>query len=185
MHLKMVRILGEQRTAHGKATAEEEGRKTNMEEISNPAEQEFFQWLPNAVTPSVLKDIQKSYAQINVLLIKARALTQTLTSVTSIDEVEYALRRTEKERLPISAFATRLCSSLRLILSTFVKKKKLPVETKVLQKTVEIQPSWIKYDFTNAQSFERTAPVYCAIAGVRIEGKDWARSRRHYRAGAC
>lgn len=59
---------GEQRTAHGKATAEEEWRKTNMAEISNPAEQEFIQWLPNAVTPSVLKGIQKSYAQINVLL---------------------------------------------------------------------------------------------------------------------
>ena len=46
--------------------------------------------------PSVLKDIQKAYAQINVLLVKARALTQTLTSVTSTDEVEFALRRTKK-----------------------------------------------------------------------------------------
>ena len=59
----------EQRTAHGKVTAEEERSKTNMAEISNPAGQEFFQWLPNAVTPSVLKDIQKSYAQINILLL--------------------------------------------------------------------------------------------------------------------
>ena len=87
---------GEQRAAHGKATAKEERRKMSMAEISNPAEQEFFQWLPTAVTSSVLKDIQKSYAQINVLLIKSRALTQTLTSVTSTDEVEFALRRTKK-----------------------------------------------------------------------------------------
>lgn len=35
--------------------------------------------------------------------------------------------------------------------------------------------NWIKYDFTNAKSFERTVPAYCAIAGVPIEGKNWAR----------
>ena len=145
-----------------------------MEEISNPAEQEFFQWLPNAVTPSVLKDIQKSYAQINVLLIKARALTQTLTSVTSIDEVEYALRRTKK------TFANkRLRNTAVQLLAAYIvylrEKEKAPVETKVLQKTVEIQPSWIKYDFTNAQSFERTKPAYCSLAGETITGKNWAR----------
>ena len=145
-----------------------------MAEISNPAEQEFFQWLPTAVTPSVLKDIQKSYAQINVLLIKARALTQTLTSVTSTDEVEFALRRTKK------TFANkRLRNTAVQLLAAYIvylrEKEKAPVETEASQKTVEIQPSWIKYDFTNAQSFERTAPVYCAIAGVPIEGKNWAR----------
>ena len=31
--------------------------------------------------------------------------------------------------------------------------------------------NWIKYDFTNAKSFERTVPAYCAIAGAPIEGK--------------
>ena len=86
---------GKKRAAHGKATTEER-RKMNMAEIGNPAEQEFFQWLPTAVTPSALKDIQKSYAQINVLLIKARALTQTITSITSTDEVEFALCCTKK-----------------------------------------------------------------------------------------
>src|SRR5699024_4740110 len=135
---------------------------------------EFFQWLPNAVTPSVLKDIQKAYAQINVLLVKARGLTQTLTSVTSTDEVEFALRRTKK------TFANkRLRNTAVQLLAAYLvylrEKEKAPVETEASPKTVEIQPSWIKYDFTNAQSFERTAPVYCAIAGVPIEGKNWAR----------
>ena len=55
------------------------------------------------------------------------------------------------------------------------KKESAPVEAKASQKTVEIQPGWIKYDFKNAQSFERTTPVYCSIAGVPIEGKNWAR----------
>lgn len=165
---------GEQRAAHGKATAKEERRKMSMAEISNPAEQEFFQWLPTAVTSSVLKDIQKSYAQINVLLIKSRALTQTLTSVTSTDEVEFALRRTKK------TFANkRLRNTAVQLLAAYIvylrEKEKAPIETEASQKTVEIQPSWIKYDFTNAQSFERTAPVYCAIAGEPIEGKNWAR----------
>lgn len=164
---------GEKHAAHGKATTKEERRKMNVAEIGNPAEQEFFQWLPTAVTPSVLKDIQKSYAQINVLLIKARALTQTLTSVTSTDEVEFALRRTKK------TFANkRLRNTAVQLLAAYIvylrEKGKAPVETEASQKTVEIQPGWIKYDFTNAQSFERTAPVYCAIAGVPIEGKNWA-----------
>lgn len=165
---------GEQRAAYGKATAKEEWRKMSMAEIGIPAEQEFFQWLSTAVTSSVLKDIQKSYAQINVLLIKSRALTQTLTSVTSTDEVEFALRRTKK------TFANkRLRNTAVQLLAAYIvyirEKENAPVETEASQKTVEIQPCWIKYDFTNAQSFERTAPVYCAIAGVPIEGKNWAR----------
>ena len=164
----------EQRAAHGKAKAKEERWKMNMEEKNNPAEQEFFQWLPNSVTPSVLKDIQKSYAQINALLIKAQALAQTLTSVTSIDEVESALRHTKK------TFANkRLRSTAVQLLATYIvylrEKEKTLTETEASQKMVEIQPNWIKYDFKNAQSFERTAPVYCAIAGMPIEGKNWAR----------
>lgn len=164
---------GKKRAAHGKATTEER-RKMNMAEIGNPAEQEFFQWLPTAVTPSALKDIQKSYAQINVLLIKARALTQTITSITSTDEVEFALCCTKK------TFANKRLRNIAVqLLAAYIaylgEKEKAPVETETSQKTVEIQPSWIKYDLTNAHSFERTAPVYCAIAGVPIEGKNWSR----------
>ena len=145
-----------------------------MAKIGKSAEQEFFRWLTSTVTPSVLKDIQKSYTQINVLLIKSRALAQTLTSVTSTDEVEFALRRTKK------AFANkRLRNTAVQLLATYIvylrEKEETPVETEASQKTVEIQPSWIKYDFKNAQSFERTAPAYCSIAGVLIEGKNWAR----------
>lgn len=165
---------GEQRAAHGRAAVKEERRKMSMAESKNPAEQEFFQWLPNAVKPAVLKDIQRSYTQINVLLIKARALTQPLTGVTSTDEVEFALRRTKK------TFANkRLRNTAAQLLATYIvylrEKEKAPAETEASQKTVEVQPGWIKYDFTNAQSFERTVPVYCAIAGVPVEGKNWAR----------
>lgn len=160
--------------AHVEAEAMGERREKNMAETINPAEQEFFQWLPNAVMPAILKDMRKSYAQINLLLIKSRALSQTLTSVTSTDEVELALRSTKK------TFANkRLRNTAVQLLAAYIvylrKKDKAPVETEASQKMVEIQPTWIKYDFTNAQSFERTAPVYCSIAGVPIEGKNWAR----------
>lgn len=166
--------FGEQLAAYGEMKAKEEQRKTNMAKINNSAEQEFFQWLPNAVTTAVLKDIQKSYGQINALLIKTRAFSQTLTGVTSIDEVKFALHRTKK------TFANKRFrnTAVQLLIAYAVylqEKEKVPVETEALQKTVESQPSWIKYDFTNAQSFEHTAPVYCAIAGVPINGKNWAR----------
>ena len=165
---------GEQHAAHGKAAAKVERRKIGMTKINKTAEQEFFQWLPNAVTPSVLKDIQKSYALINVLFIKSRVLPQTLTSVNSTDEVEYALRCTKK-----TFVNKRLRNTAEQLLAAYIvylrDKEKAPIETETSKKALEIQPSWIKYDFSNAQSFERTAPVYCAIAGVPIEGKNWAR----------
>ena len=151
-----------------------ERRVKDLAETINPAEQKFFQWLANAVTPTILKDIRKSYAQINFLLIKSRVLSQALTGITSTGEVEFALHRTKK------IFANKRLRNITVqLLAAYIfylrEKESTPVEAKTSQKTFEIQPSWIKYDFKNAQSFERTAPVYCAIAGVSIEGKNWAR----------
>lgn len=59
-----------------------------------------------------------------------------------------------------------------------------PSVLKDVQETVEIQSSWIKYDFTNAQRFKYTTPAYCAIAGVLFEEKLGSDSRRYYGAGA-
>lgn len=159
---------------NGNKEVTEERRKRNMAEKNNPAEQSFFLWLPNAVTPSVLNDIQKSYSQINVLLIKSRVLSQTLTGITSIDEVEFALRRTKKT-FANKCFRNTAVQLLTVYLVYLRERKKAPVESKLQQETVGIQSSWIKYDFTNAQSFENTTPVHCVIAGVPIEGKNWAR----------
>ena len=53
-----------------------------MDERQKKAEQEFFQWLPSAVSPSVLKDIQTSYIQINALLVKSRVLLRSIVNVT-------------------------------------------------------------------------------------------------------
>lgn len=95
-----------------------------MAENQNAAEQDFFQWLPTAVNDSVLADIKKSYAQINVLLIKSKALSQTLTDVTSVDEVEFALHRTKR------TFANRhLRNSATQILAAYIvylREKEVP-----------------------------------------------------------
>ncbi|MFR5110043.1 MAG: hypothetical protein ACLTEF_01740 [[Clostridium] leptum] len=152
----------------------ENGGKRTWQKQSILLNKNFFQWLPNAVTPAILKDMRKLYAHINLLLIKSRALSQALTGVTSTKEVEFALHRTKK------TFANKRLRNIAVqLLAAYIvylrKKESAPVEAKASQKTVEIQPGWIKYDFKNAQSFERTTPVYCSIAGVPIEGKNWAR----------
>lgn len=52
-----------------------------MDDRQNNAEQKFFQWLPSAVSPSALKDIQTSYIQINALLVKSRVLLRPIVNV--------------------------------------------------------------------------------------------------------
>lgn len=58
-----------------------------MDDRQNNAEQKFFQWLPSAVSPSALKDIQTSYIQINALLVKSRVLLRPIVNVTSIRQI--------------------------------------------------------------------------------------------------
>lgn len=64
-----------------------------MDDRQNNAEQKFFQWLPSAVSPSALKDIQTSYIQINALLVKSRVLLRPIVNVTSIRQIEVALQQ--------------------------------------------------------------------------------------------
>lgn len=170
-------ILSAEKSAASKNSEKkvtEKRRKNAMSEKSNTAEQDFFQWLPTAVTSSVLKDIQKSYAQINVLLIKSRALTQTLTSVTSTDEVEFALRRTKK------TFANkRLRNTAVQLLAAYIvylrEKAEHQEEPEDVPAAEDVQSSWIKYDFENSQNFAYTVPVHCSVGGEPIEAKNWVR----------
>lgn len=140
----------------------------------NNTEQEFFQWLSFTVTSSMLKDMKKAYTQINALLIKAKALPQSLTNITSTDEVEASLRYVK--RVFANKWLRNIATQLLGAYAAYLREKKeCHVETDISSNTIEIQPSWIKYDFTNARNFERTVPVYCSIAGIPIEGKNWAR----------
>lgn len=152
---------------------QEERRKKQMEEKQKAAEQEFFQWLPSAVPPLVLKDIQTSYVQINTLLVKSKVLPQSITNVTLIGQIEVALRQTKR------VFANkRLRNTAAKLLAAYLaylREKKGTVESAAPQLEVEVEDSWIKFDFTNSREFERTKPVYCSVAGDTITGKNWAR----------
>lgn len=157
-----------------KTEVREKRRSEQMAENQNAAEQDFFQWLPTAVTASVLADIKKSYAQINALLIKSKALLQTLEDVTSVDEVEFALHRTKH------TFANRrLRNSATQILAAYIlylREKEVPHnEPEDACEAFDARSNWIKFDFTNSQSFVYTLPVHCVIGGVPIAGKNWAR----------
>ena len=135
---------------------------------------EFFNWLSNAVTPTLLKQIQDSYVPINVLLIKSKILRSTLTDITTIQEVDFALQRVKK------TFANKSLRNiafhlLSLYISYLQKKSKKQSEIENNLEKVEIRPDWIKCDSKNMQSFENTIPVYCAIGETVIKGKNWAR----------
>lgn len=92
-----------------------------MDDRQNNAEQEFFQWLPSAVSPSALKDIQTSYIQINALLVKSRVLLRPIVNVTSIRQIEVALQQA-KMYWPISISAILPQSFLWHILSIFAER---------------------------------------------------------------
>lgn len=170
-------ILSAEKSAvskNSKKKVTEKRRKKAMSEKSNTAEQDFFQWLPNAVTPSVLHNIQKSYAQINVLFIKSKALSQTLTSITSTDDVELALRLTKRvfANKHLRNTAVQLLTAYIVYLREKTEHRGDPEDVPAAD---DVQPGWIKYDFENSQSFAYTVPVHCSIGGEPIEAKNWAR----------
>lgn len=157
-----------------KTEVREKRRVSQMADNQNDAGQDFFQWLPTAMTASVLSDIKKSYAQINVMLIKSKVLSQPLTDITSVDEVKFALQHTKR------IFANRrLRYSATQILAAYIsylREKEVPHdEPEDAYEGFDTRSDWIKFDFTNSQSFAYTIPVHCVIGGVPIAGKNWAR----------
>lgn len=145
-----------------------------MAENKSTAELDFFQWLSATVSAPVLADIKKSYAQINVLLIKSKTLTQTLVKITSIEEVEFALCRVK-----LKFVNKRLRSTAIKLLEAYVgylrEKAEHQKELEDVPVEDDVQSSWIKCDFENSQSFAYTVPVHCSIGGEPIEANNWAR----------
>lgn len=144
-----------------------------MEEKQKTAESEFFQWLSTAVSPFVLKDIRKSYLQINSILLKTKVLPQPLTNITLIGTIEDALRVAKK------AFVNkRLRNTAVKLLSSYLvylREKKNTTTKSDAKPDIEIQQEWIRFNFSNSNDFERTVPVHCSIGGEVITGKNWAR----------
>ena len=144
-----------------------------MDDRQNNAEQEFFQWLPSAVSPSALKDIQTSYIQINALLVKSRVLLRPIVNVTSIRQIEVALQ--QAKNVLANKHLRNTATKLLMAYLVYLRGKDEMCESVTLQQKIETEDGWIKYDFTNSRLFERTKPAYCSLAGETITGKNWAR----------
>lgn len=63
--------------------------------------------------------------------------------------------------------------------SDLLPQDKARTESSDDSKTGEEKPTiakdWIRFNFSNAQSFERTWPAYCSVNGEEIQGRNWAR----------
>lgn len=152
---------------------QEERRKRAMDEAMKKAENDFFAWLPSAVPPHALEDVKNSYKVVSSMLIQKRVLAQPLIATTQIGQVENALKQAKRVfgSKKLRNNATKLLAAYLVYLREI--KDTQPAQLDVPD--VDVQEDWIRFDFTNASSFERTTPVYCNVDGTVIEGRNWAR----------
>lgn len=151
----------------------EERKKRQMDESLKKTENEFFAWLPSTIPPHLLDDVKNSYNVVSSMLVQKKILAQPLLSTTQIGQVEYALKQVKRvfggKRLRNNA--TQLLAAYLTYLRENKKSQPAQAETPM----ADVQKDWIRFDFTNAQSFERTSPVYCCIDGAVVDGRTWAR----------
>lgn len=150
---------------------QEERKQKQMEESLKTAEQDFFAWLPSALSPSAIEEVKSSYKTVSAMLVQRKILPQALFATTQIGQVENALRLSKRVfgGKKLRGNAVKLLSAY----ISFLRDKKNTVSIKEPQ--VEIKENWIHFDFSNAQGFERTVPAYCSIDGDELTGRNWAR----------
>ncbi len=152
---------------------QEEREKQAMDEVIKKAENAFFKWLPSAIPPHTLEDVKNSYKVVSSMLIQKRVLTQPLIATKQIGQIENALKQakrvfgSKKMRNNATKLLTAYLVYLKEMKDTQYSQPEVP--------DVDVQEDWIRFDFTNASSFERTSPTYCNVDGVVIEGRNWAR----------
>lgn len=150
-----------------------ERKLQQMGEVLKKNENDFFSWLPSAVSPHTLEEIRSSYKAVSFILAQKKVLPQPLVSTTQIGQVENALKQIKR------VFSSKkLRNNARKLLTAYLAYLQEEKNTQSVQiETVGVEPeeNWIRFDFTNAQSFERTAPVYCNVNGTIVEGRSWAR----------
>ena len=136
------------------------------------AEKEYFSWLSNAVSPHALNEITSSYRIVSSMLVQKKVLPQAICATTQIEQVEAALRRV---RTVFGSKKLRNTASKILgLYLTFLRENENTLLEGVTPE-VETGEDWIRFDFSNAQLFERTEPVYCCIDGTVLQGRNWAR----------
>ncbi len=152
---------------------QEERKKRAMDEALKKAENGFFAWLPSSVPPHALEDVRNAYTVVSSMLVQKKVLSQPLAATTQIGQIENAIKQAKRvfggKRLRNNAIKllTAYLAYLRELKNTQPVQPETP--------NIEVQDEWIRFDFTNSSSFERTAPVYCNIDGTVIKGKSWAK----------
>lgn len=150
----------------------EQAFKQKAEEKERDARTEFFAWLPSAVPAAQVKDLILDSQEIIETLVQKKLLKQTLFLTTTICQVEGAEKQVKR------AFSSKRkqdsASTLLKAYATYLREKKNlgSVEPKV---DVTPDEGWIRFDFSNSDSFYGTVPVYCALDGQIIDEKNWAR----------
>ena len=151
----------------------EERKKKQMDDLMKATEQDFFSWLPSAVSPSDEREIKKTYLAICTMLVKKKAIPQPLFAITKIGQAKDALSLSKKI---FSNKKTRDTS--RKLLTAYIaylrEKKSIGLNEKLIQE-IDVQENWIRLDFTNSKQFEYTVPVYVSINGNKFDGRNWAR----------
>ena len=151
----------------------EERKRKQMEDSLKAAKQEFFSWLPSAVSLSAVEEITRSYRSIGAMLVQKKALSQSLFATTQIEQVEVALRLSKKV---FGSKKTRNTSQkLLTAYITYLREKKNTVSVEKSTPDIAVQEDWIRFDFTNSKQFEYTVPAYVAVKGQQFEGRNWTR----------
>lgn len=144
-----------------------------MGEALKKTENNFFVWLPSAAPPYMLEEIRSSYKAVSSILVQKKVLPQPLSSTTQISQVENALKQAKR------VFSSKKLRNNAVKLLTaylvYLQEEKTPQSVQTETVGVEPEEDWIRFDFTNAQSFERTVPIYCNVDGTILEGRNWAR----------
>lgn len=147
----------------------EERKKKQMEDSIKATEQEFFSWLPSAVSPSVFEEIKKSYRTISAILVQKKVLPQSLFAISQIGQAEDALRLSKKV---FGSKKTR--NTAQKLLTAYVaflreKKNTASFENQPQAQGIDVQDGWIHFDFMNSKDFEYTVPAYVSVKGQRFE----------------
>lgn len=144
-----------------------------MDEALKKFENDFFAWLPSFLPPHSMEEIKNSYKFVNSMLLQRKVISRPLIVTTQIDQIENVMKQVKR------VFASKKlrdnATKLLAVYLAYLQEINNAKPTQISVAEAEVQEDWIRFDFTNALSFERTFPAYCNVDGAVIEGRNWAR----------
>lgn len=151
----------------------EERKAQELENKIKATEQDFLSWLPSAIAPTSVEEVQRSLPMVSTMLQQKKLLSQSLITTTQVGQIDSAIKQVKR----IIANKKLRNTTLRLLnaYATYLREKKNSPVVAPAEPTTDVKENWIRFDFNNSQKFERTIPVYCSIDGDELTGKNWAR----------